>query len=231
MAAPPRRVRTMSPARARALLIGSALMLVAVLGAWVAWPSADGAADLRGVAPLSTTSVPATSTTSTTVVATTVSPLPATTVPPPAPPAGPSRLRIPSIGLDAAVVPVGLRLDGQMEVPPATDVGWYRLGPVPGATGSAVLAAHVDQAGRRGAFFDLRSVPVGAEVTVDGGGGPQTFVVTSREQVAKTAVELGRYFTAQGPARLTLITCGGVFDRSARHYQDNIIVTAELVRP
>ena len=65
---------------------------------------------------------------------------------------------------------VGLTPDRQMELPPAADVGWYRLGPTPGQGGSAVLAAHIDLAGREGAFSDLASVPVGAEVIVDGDG-------------------------------------------------------------
>ena len=115
-------------------------------------------------------------------------------------------------------------------MPPATDVGWYRLGPAPGQQGSAVLAAHIDQAGQRGAFFDLGKVPVGAEMIVDGDGTTRRFVVTKREQVAKKDVDLERYFTTDGPARLTLITCGGVFDHRSSHYADNLIVTAELVR-
>jgi sortase (surface protein transpeptidase) len=116
-----------------------------------------------------------------------------------------------------------------MEIPPATEVGWYRLGPSPGAQGSSVLAAHVDYAGERGAFFDLASIAEGAEVVVEGGGTSATFVVTAREQIAKDEVDLSRYFTAEGPTRITLITCGGAFDSGVGHYQDNIIVTAEPI--
>jgi hypothetical protein len=32
-----------------------------------------------------------------------------------------------------------------------------------------------------------------------------------------------------GPARLTMITCGGPSDREARRYRDNIVVTAAPV--
>lgn len=215
----------MNRSRTRALLVASVALLAAVVVAWAAWPAPDRAADLEAVAPLPTSTTAATSTTTTT------EPAPVTTTPAPAPPPAPapSRIRVPSIGLDTRVVPVGLRLDGQMEVPPAADVGWYRLGPAPGAPGSAVLAAHVDQGGERGAFFDLRSVPVGAEVLVDADGRTQRFVVSAREQVGKDAVQLERYFTAEGPTRVTLITCGGVFDQGSRHYADNIIVTADLV--
>jgi LPXTG-site transpeptidase (sortase) family protein len=149
--------------------------------------------------------------------------------PPSAPePAPPVRLRIPAIGVDAAVVPVGQRPDGQMEIPPAAQAGWYRPGPQPGDHGSAVIAGHIDFEGARGVFHALPTLPVGAEVRVDDANGQaRTYVVTAREQIAKDAVDLGRYFTWDGSSRLTLITCGGVFDPAARSYEDNIFVTAE----
>jgi hypothetical protein len=218
----------MSSTRSRILLGLSAALLVVAAVAWFASGDSTGSADLEAVAPVATTT---SSTPASTTVATAPAPATApTTSTTSAPPVGvadsPARVRVAGIGLDAAVVPVGLQADGQMEVPDAATVGWYRLGPAPGAGGSAVL----DFAGQRGAFFDLRSVPVGAEVLVDDAdGGTVRFAVTSREQVAKDAVDLARYFTAEGPARLTLITCGGVFDRGTGHYTDNIILTAEPV--
>jgi len=215
----------MTPSRSRLLLVLSIAVLAVVAVAWLAWPASDGRADLEAVRPIATTTRPEPVTTSS---ATAPPAAPTTTAPAPLPLVDPTRVRVPSIGLDARVVPVGLQPDGQMEVPSATDVGWYRLGPPPAAPGSSVLAAHVDFGGERGAFFDLRSVPVGAEVLVDGGGQTRRFVVSNREQVAKDAVALERYFTAEGPARLTLITCGGAFDRGTGHYLDNVILTADL---
>lgn len=213
----------MTPRRSRTLLAVCTAVLAALAVAWLAWPDRDGSADLIAVAPIPTTTAPATSTTTTTAATTTAAPVTTTTAPPVA---SPTRIRVPSIGLDAAIVPVAIRPDGQMEVPDAADVGWYRLGPQPGAPGSAVLAAHVDFGGRRGAFFDLRQIPIGAEVTIEGPGTTRTFTVSGREQVAKADVQLDEYFTAEGPARLTLITCGGAFDRGTGHYEDNIVVTA-----
>ena len=35
------------------------------------------------------------------------------------------------------------------------------------------------------------------------------------------------YFGRGGPSRLVLITCGGTFDSSTRHYRDNVVVVAE----
>ncbi|CAN5505877.1 hypothetical protein BH10ACT1_BH10ACT1_11650 [soil metagenome] len=215
----------MTTLRARIGLSLSLAVLVALVAAWTWWPDHDGRADLRAVPAVTTTTEAATSTTTTGPAVTTTTELPSPTS---TAPTGiePTRLRVPSLGIDAPIVPVGLAPDRQMEIPPATDVGWYRLGPRPGDAGSAVLAAHVDYGGRRGAFFDLAGIPVGGEVLVDGPDGTRRFVVTIREQVAKAEVHLERYFTAEGPERLTLITCGGAFSRSAGHYQDNLIITA-----
>ena len=222
MVAPPLPLQTpMTWLTSRVLFALSLLLLVVVTLAWLAWPDNAPRSDLKAVRAVVTTST----TTTTTLLgpARIVTPAPVD-----APRVVPDRVRIPALGLDAPVVSVALEPDGDMEIPPATDVGWYQLGPAPGQLGSAVLAAHVDFGGKRGAFFDLRSVPVGAEVIVDGDGASRRFTVTAREQLAKDAVQLDRYFTAEGPARITLITCGGAFDRGAGHYQDNIIITADL---
>jgi hypothetical protein len=55
----------------------------------------------------------------------------------------PVRLKIPSIGVDARIKPVGLTADGAMDVPAGpADVAWFDLGPRPGEIGSAVVAGH-----------------------------------------------------------------------------------------
>lgn len=213
----------MTPRRSRILLVVSTVLVVVVALAWAFWPTSDDRADLQTVAPVSTTtSTTASTTTGPAAVAATTT----TTTMPPSLAVTPDRLRIPALGVDAAVVSVGLAANGDMEIPGARDVGWYELGPRPGEPGSAVLAAHIDYAGQPGAFFDLGSIPVGAEVIVTGDDGEQRFVVEQREQVAKADVDLSRYFTNEGPTRITLITCGGAFDKSIRHYEDNLIITA-----
>lgn len=208
------------------LLSASSLLLVGVLASWALWPRQPDRADLVDVTVETTVTTTSTTTSTTAATAPADPPAPTTTTPPP-PTAPPTRLRIDSIGVDARVVPVGLADDGMMEIPPAHEVGWYRLGPAPGEAGSAVLAGHVDLGGQRGAFFELRSVEVGAEIVVDGDGTKGAYVVTAREQLPKDEVDLRRYFTAEGPDRITLITCGGAFDRGVGHYTDNIILTAE----
>ena len=146
----------------------------------------------------------------------------------PALPAVPTGLSIPSLGVLAPVVPVGLGEDRSMQIPGVSEAGWYLPGRAPGSpTGSAVIAAHVDFNERPGVFFELRGIQPGAEVVVtDAAGGTHRFVVTERTQVAKDRVPMQELFRTGGDPVLTLVTCGGAFDSGARSYSDNIIVRA-----
>ena len=119
---------------------------------------------------------------------------------------------------------------GDIEVPEEVDrLGWYRFGPGLNAEkGSIVVTGHVDSAAQgKGAFFKLEKLSPGDKVTVTGtDGGSREFEVVARERYAKTKIPLERYFARDGAPRLTLITCGGPFDATTRHYRDNIVVTA-----
>ncbi len=143
----------------------------------------------------------------------------------------PATLRLPSLGVDASIVPVGLEPDGEMEIPKSVaTVGWYQPGAVPGRSGSAVLAGHVDsRAEGPGAFFRLGELEPGAPITVvDSRGVEHNFEVTARRQVAKDELP-NEIFGSGGDARIALVTCGGDFDATARSYRDNVIVYAVAV--
>lgn len=154
--------------------------------------------------------------------------VPKTVVSVPATP--PTRLKIPAIGVDARVGPVGIDDRGDMAIPEQVqDIGWYQYGPKPGATkGSAVLSGHVDSAQQGlGAFSRLGELQAGDVVTViDAAGRQLPYRVVGKEAFDKKSVPLDDLFSRSGAARLTLITCGGAFDSSAQSYVDNIVVTA-----
>jgi LPXTG-site transpeptidase (sortase) family protein len=143
----------------------------------------------------------------------------------------PARLTIPVLGVFAApVVEVGLGSSGELEVPPVTEVGWYRFGPHPGEPGSAVLAGHIAYGGVDGWFSRLDSVGPGDEVTVDHvDGGVSRWQVSSVERFDKDELPLDRVFSHHGEALLTLITCGGAFNPSLGSYDDNVVVFARRV--
>lgn len=145
----------------------------------------------------------------------------------------PLQVRIGTIAVDAPVVPVGLEPDGAMEIPErVAEIGWYDpdgLGVLPGATGTAVLAGHVDSRSQgRGALYDLRDLRTGETIELDlADGSTQGWRITEVIQYPKDVIPLEEIFTWSGASRLAIITCGGEFDRTARSYTDNIVVYAE----
>jgi hypothetical protein len=143
-------------------------------------------------------------------------------------PAGePVRVRIPSIGVDARLVRIGLESDGAMEVPDTGLAGWYVEGPMPGHPDPAVIAAHVDSWRGRDVFADLALLAVGALVHVDYDSGDRvTFTVSGSEQVDKEALPVAAIWPLTNEPLLALITCGGDYDRSQEQHPDNIIVYA-----
>jgi LPXTG-site transpeptidase (sortase) family protein len=139
----------------------------------------------------------------------------------------PIAVRIDDLEIDAAVVPVGVEDDGLMEIPGASEVGWYRFGSTAGEEGSTVLAAHVDFNGRRGVFFDLRDIEEGAVVEVElEDGSVRRYEVVDNVDYLKEDLPLDDVFRREGDEVLTLITCGGAFDSVERAYEDNVVVRA-----
>jgi sortase (surface protein transpeptidase) len=148
----------------------------------------------------------------------------------PAAGAAPVSVELPSVGVRAAIRPVGVDRAGDLEIPEdVAAVGWYRYGPRPGdRAGSTVLSGHVDSAEQgRGAFFRLGDLKPGDPVLVRGADGKtRRYRVVSREEWPKSEVPLDRVFARTGQPRITLVTCGGGFREDIRSYTDNIAVTA-----
>ena len=141
----------------------------------------------------------------------------------------PVRLRVPSVDLDAPLDGVGVRDDGLMEIPDdGARAGWYRFGPTPGDdAGSAVLAGHVDTPAGLGAMAALTDVPLDAEVEVEMDDGTVLrYRVVGRETIEKAELPVDELFDRTGPARLTLVTCGGPWRYEASSYRDNVVVVA-----
>ncbi len=139
----------------------------------------------------------------------------------------PVGLRIDELRVEGApVVAVGVLDDGEMEVPSASEVGWYRFGSSPGESGTAVLAAHIAYNGRDGVFRRLSSLNVGAKVVVKMEDGVEiAYRVTAVEQHRKESLPAG-VFAKDGESRLALISCGGSFNPSLRRYDSNVIAYA-----
>ncbi|HWM06239.1 MAG TPA: class F sortase [Actinophytocola sp.] len=151
-----------------------------------------------------------------------------TAAPPPPDPGMPVRVTIPAIGVDAPLVPVGLKQDGSMQTPKFGHAAWYKPGPRPGEPGPAVLVAHVDsKVDGPDVFQRLRDLAPGDKVTVYYPATTKTFAVTGAEQAPKNALPVDRIWGSTTDPVLRLITCGGEFDHDAGSYLDNVIVYAD----
>jgi hypothetical protein len=125
---------------------------------------------------------------------------------------------------------LGLESDGTLEVPPdGTVAGWFTGAPTPGELGPAVIAGHVDWMGPA-IFHDLLLVVPGDLIEVErADGSTAVFNVTEVGQYPKNQFPTQAVYGPVDFAGLRLITCGGVFDEAVGHYDDNVVVFAELV--
>jgi sortase A len=159
-----------------------------------------------------------------------VEPSSAATTPPAVTIQNPSRVRIPSLGVNAPVESVGLDEGGRMDVPKDYDnVGWYNRGFKPGEIGSAVVAGHLDSPTGAAVFYRLEQLGPGDEVIVEGSDGSSlTFVVETSRQYADASFPINQVFDTADTVRLNLITCDGIFNRSSRLYSHRLVVYTVL---
>ncbi|WP_084103525.1 class F sortase [Demequina sp. NBRC 110056] len=149
----------------------------------------------------------------------------------PGPQALPERLSVPAIGVETELEQLDLLPDGALGTPVDTDLaGWFEGGPRPGAVGPAVIAGHVSWNGDPSVFFRLTEIEPGDRIDVhQADGATVTFEVTRIEQHPKDDFPtVAVYANTSGP-ELRLITCGGEFDSSTGHFDDNVVVFAQII--
>jgi sortase (surface protein transpeptidase) len=160
-------------------------------------------------------------------------PADASTLPLPLAPSAPTRIRVPAIGVTRdSIMPLGFNADRSLQVPPdAATVGWFSHGSTPGTAGPAVFASHINYAGKKGGFADIRALSTGDEVVVRRADGTSVaFTVDRVERVSKEAFPTAAVYGPTARPEIRLITCGGAFDASTRNYEDNVIVFGHATR-
>lgn len=145
----------------------------------------------------------------------------------------PARIRIPSIGVDADVIDLGLNPDGTLEVPDNfANTGWFSKGPQPGKHGASVVAGHIDSTDGPAVFYRLDELVEGDQVIVESPEGDTvTFQIETVEQFDKDEFPTERVYSFTPGPTLRLVTCGGPFNDTIGHYEDNIIAFARRVPP
>ncbi len=139
----------------------------------------------------------------------------------------PVRLRIPKINVDAAIESVGLRPNGDMDVPKSpANAAWYNKGPRPGEKGSAVIDGHFGYKDNIPAVFDnLSKLQKGDKLFIeDAQGGANTFVVQASRNYDPNANAKDVFFASDGGTHLNLITCEGVWNATDKSYSNRLVV-------
>jgi LPXTG-site transpeptidase (sortase) family protein len=140
----------------------------------------------------------------------------------------PTELRIASVGIETDVREGGIKKDKdgawEWETLPFVATSYPFLGPV-GLVGNPVISGHVVTLHEGNVFRDLYRVELGDEIEVFTDRSRFTYVVDEIKLVPPTAVEV---LLPVGDARLTVITCGGVFDPAARTFSERLILVGKL---
>lgn len=138
---------------------------------------------------------------------------------------------LPRFGVSAPIVKVGINTQAEMVVPRnARDVAWLDQGPYPGDTQNVVLAGHIRYSGVLGTFGRLQSAAPGDVVVVEMDGKRYEYRVEWAclfDRDTDLAEKIMGY--TEQPS-LTMISCGGVFDRAAGTHNKRVAVRATLVR-
>ena len=145
----------------------------------------------------------------------------------------PVSLRIPAIGVNARVIPLGLTAGGGVAVPPLSApfvTSWYDRGSAPGEDGPAVLLGHVDAAAVGPAvFYKLGDLVPGDLVYVTRRDRrTAVFRVTAVALYPEQRFPTKQVYGFTPNPTLRLITCGGDYDKKTHEYLGNTIAYAHL---
>ncbi|MFE0578179.1 MULTISPECIES: class F sortase [unclassified Streptomyces] len=146
----------------------------------------------------------------------------------------PQRVDVPSMGIQAPVVSRGLDKDGAIDPPPYDSpgtVGWWGQGVQPGAVGTALMVGHVDTRSKPAVFYGLSTAKPGDKVrVVRADGSVAEFTIEDVRVYERAAFDAHRAYGPRVPGRaeLRLVTCGGTYDKTAKEYTANVVVSAYL---
>lgn len=157
------------------------------------------------------------------------------------------RFVIPRFGVNAPLTLKTVGLDGVMPEPNGPDdvaiynfSAWPGKGGSPGRGGNVVLAGHVDSGSKpckngtvpppcQAVLWDLSSLRMGDEIQLVYGGQTYTYRVNSNEAVSAADGPWDQIVSSTAQETLTVITCGGNFNRVTRSYSHRQVVTAVRV--
>ncbi|MDO8530453.1 MAG: class F sortase [bacterium] len=142
----------------------------------------------------------------------------------------PTRLVIPSISVDAPVIPLGLEEDGTVAAPEGADeVAWYQLGPRPGEKGSAVISGHYGtwKNGSNSVFDNLQKIAIGEKIYVQNEEGELVSFTVKSMRIYDPKESVPEVFNKNDGVYLNLITCNGDWVSDKNTYSKRLVVFTE----
>lgn len=143
----------------------------------------------------------------------------------------PRTISIPSIGVHARVLQVGVDKNNSMMTPAtAYDTAWYNGSSRPGEMGAMIINGHVlGDNGRSAIFTKVDKLVAGAKIIIEKGNGEKvTYAVQEVETVATEDVDMASMLVSANTALpgLNLITCAGQYTASENSFDKRVLVSA-----
>jgi len=154
--------------------------------------------------------------------------------PAPVAPSGfvPKRLVVPSLEIDAPLVPESVDGEGALGLPenPAR-LAWWRGVRAGTGAGSVLVAGHLDMQGYGwGPLARIVDLEQGDRAVLRGPhGATATYVLRGVTTIEKKSLPHAGFFGSDGPERLVLVTCGGEYDADRHSWESNVIAVLDPV--
>lgn len=144
----------------------------------------------------------------------------------------PIRLVIPKLDIDAKIQQVGITKKGNMAAPNNfVDVGWYKYGTLPGQTGSAIIAGHVDNGIALPAVFSrLEELKEGDDIYITMQDYELLHFSVTKSNIYDFDSKDNDVFTEDSGKLLKLITCTGAWLQKDKTHDSRLVVSAILVK-
>ncbi len=227
-AAPKRRLRQLTPwALAGMAVLVFGLGLVVALGGWHANHQVQ--AQVTRLSQTASKSTAAAAATPPSTVAPTTKAVTTYNVAPNLP----RYLKIPSLGVNARVLSVGVNAGGALQTPSNVyDTAWYNESAQPGQPGAMLIDGHVSSWTTHGVFYGLKNLKPGDTMQVERGDGTTfTYKVVKSQVYDASNVDMTAAMTpiTPGVPGLNLITCDGQVKAGTSEFNERIVVFTEQV--
>lgn len=141
-------------------------------------------------------------------------------------------IRIPSIGVNARVLQVGVKTDGSLGTPSNVyDTAWYTGSAKPGQPGATLIDGHVSSWTTHGVFYSIKDLKAGDAIQiVKGDGSLVNYQVAKVQSYDADNVDMAAAMKPiEGTSGLNLITCTGQVVKGTNHFDKRVIVFAKQV--